>query len=49
LEENILKLLDDKKLAKKISLNNINKTKKYEWDIINKNYLNEYKSITKIN
>ncbi len=45
LEKKILKLLDDKKLAKKMSSNNINKTQKYEWNIICRNYMEEYKQL----
>jgi len=44
LEENILKILDNKKLAKKISSNNIIKSKQYSWDNIYKRYMQEYKT-----
>lgn len=46
LEKNILKILDDKKLAKKISLNNIKKSKKYDWDLIYKKYMDEYSNLS---
>ncbi|MBI4116564.1 glycosyltransferase family 4 protein [Candidatus Pacearchaeota archaeon] len=47
LERNILKIIDDKKLAKKISKNNIKKSKNYDWDLIYKRYMGEYASIIK--
>ena len=43
LEENILKLIDDKKLSNKISLNNMKKARQYDWDTIFKRYMTEYK------
>ncbi|MFH0805945.1 MAG: glycosyltransferase family 4 protein [Patescibacteria group bacterium] len=45
LKERIIKLLDNKKLAAKISVNNINKAKKYKWDDIEKRYYKEYKTL----
>ena len=45
LEKNILKVLDGKKLAKKISTNNIKKSKNYEWNKIYKRYMEEYSAI----
>ena len=45
LEKNILKILDNFKLIKIISKNNLKKAKKYEWDIIQKKYACEYKKI----
>ncbi len=45
LEKNILKILDNPQLAKKISTKNIQKSKQYSWDLISKNYLNEYKNL----
>ncbi len=38
----ILKILDDKALASKFSKNNIQKSKKYDWDIIYKKYMEIY-------
>ncbi len=38
----IIELLDNKKLLKKISESNIKKSKKYDWDLINKETLNLY-------
>jgi len=43
LEENILKILNNKKLAEEISKNNIKKSKNYDWDNITKRYLKEYR------
>ena len=45
LQKNILKILDNPQLAKKISENNIKKSKKFNWDIIFKKYMQEYKSL----
>jgi len=42
IEENILKIIDNKKLAKKISKTNFAKSKNYSWDDIHKRYLEEY-------
>lgn len=47
LEENVLKILDNKKLAKKMSENNIKKSKNYDWDIIYQKYMEEYKELLK--
>jgi len=45
LKENILKILDNKKLAKKISLNNIKKAQDYSWNNIYKRYMQEYRKL----
>ena len=45
LERNILKLIEDKKLAKKISQNNFKKSKDYDWNKIYKSYMEEYKKL----
>lgn len=45
LQKNILKILDNPQLARKISENNIKKSKKFNWDIIFKKYMQEYKSL----
>ena len=42
LKKAILKLLNDRKLSKKISENNIKKSKQYNWDIIYKKYPNPF-------
>ena len=47
LEEKILKLLNNPALAKKISVNNRKKAKKYDWDDIAEKYMKEYKSLLK--
>ena len=47
LETNILKILDNPELARKISLNNFKKAKQYEWNIIHKQYMKEYESLLK--
>ncbi len=47
LEKNILKILDNKKLAKKMSKNNFAKAKQYDWDFIAKRYMEEYKKLLK--
>ncbi len=44
LEKNILKILDNPKLAKQISKNNFKKSKDYAWDLISKRYMEEYES-----
>lgn len=43
LKKSILRILDDKKLVGKFSRNNIEKAKKYDWDIIAKKTLEAYK------
>ena len=48
IEENILKLLNNKKLAKKIAKNNIQKSRKFDWDDIYKKYMKEYENLLKI-
>lgn len=45
LEENIIRIIDNKKLAQKISKNNFKKSKNYDWDIIYKKYINEYEKL----
>ena len=47
LEKNILKILDNPKLAKKMSGNNFKKAQQYDWDIISKKYMGEYKKLLK--
>jgi glycosyltransferase involved in cell wall biosynthesis len=48
IEEKILKILSNKKLAKQISENNIKKVKQYDWDIIHWRYMKEYRRLVKI-
>ncbi|MEK6898344.1 MAG: glycosyltransferase family 4 protein [Nanoarchaeota archaeon] len=43
LEKNILKILGDKKMSKKFSENNFKKSENYDWDLIYKRYMKEYK------
>ena len=45
LEKNILQLLNNKKLRQLISKNNVKKSKSYDWDIIYKRYMQEYKDL----
>lgn len=45
LKKSILKILDDKKLAKKMSLENIKKSKNYTWDLIAEEYMGEYRKL----
>lgn len=45
LEKNIIKLIDNKKLSKKISANNKKKSKNYSWDDIYQKYMGEYKNL----
>ncbi len=47
LEKNILKILEDPKLAKQISKNNFKKSKNYAWDIIHNKYIEEYRKLLK--
>jgi glycosyltransferase involved in cell wall biosynthesis len=47
LEKNILKILDDEKLAKKISQNNIKKANNYNWDDITKRTMAVYQEALK--
>jgi len=47
LEENILKLIDNPKLRKKISLNNRKKARNYLWENIYQKYIKEYNSLLK--
>lgn len=46
LEKNILEIIDNKRLAKKLSQNNLKKSKNYSWDDIYKKYMEEYKKLT---
>ena len=46
LKDKILLILDNKVLAKKITRNNIQHAKNYDWDIINKNYMKTYNETT---
>jgi N,N'-diacetylbacillosaminyl-diphospho-undecaprenol alpha-1,3-N-acetylgalactosaminyltransferase len=45
LKTNILKILDNKKLAEKFSENNKKKSKNYNWGNIYKKYMKEYKKL----
>ena len=45
LEEKILYLIDNPNLRKEISKNNIKKSVNYDWDIIYKEYMNEYEGL----
>lgn len=45
LEKNIIKIIDNPPLIKKISKNNLNKSKNYSWDDIYKKYMEEYKKL----
>jgi glycosyltransferase involved in cell wall biosynthesis len=45
LQENILKILNNPKLAKTISENNLKKSKNYDWDKIYREYMKEYKAL----
>jgi len=47
IEKNIIKLIEDKKLAQKISENNFKKSKNYDWDDIYKEYMKEYQELLK--
>jgi len=47
IEKNILRILKDKKLAKKMSKNNLKKSKNYDWDGIYKRYMGEYEALLK--
>ncbi len=47
LERNIIKIIDNPKLAKQISKNNIKKSKGYDWDDIYKKYMREYEKLLK--
>lgn len=47
IEEKILKVLDNPKLAKEISKNNFKKAQDYDWDTIYKRYMEEYQSLIK--
>jgi len=45
IEEKILKLIDNPKLREEISKNNFKKSLDFDWDNINKRYLEEYKKL----
>ena len=45
LEKNIIKLIDNPKIAKQISSNNLKKARTYDWDIISKRYMDEYENL----
>jgi glycosyltransferase involved in cell wall biosynthesis len=47
LEKNIIKLIENPALSKKISLNNYKKSKIYDWDEIYHEYMQEYKKLIK--
>ena len=47
LQKHILNILDNSKLADKISKNNIKKAKDHDWDIIYKRYMKEYEALLK--
>jgi glycosyltransferase involved in cell wall biosynthesis len=47
LKKRILEVLDNQKLAKKFSKNNLEKAKNYTWDLINERYLEVYKNAKK--
>jgi glycosyltransferase involved in cell wall biosynthesis len=47
LEENILKLIENPKLTKKIATINFKKAKDFDWDIIYRKYMEEYKKLLK--
>jgi len=45
LKERIYQVLDDKKLAKKLSLNNVEKSKSYTWEKITQDTLDVYREL----
>jgi glycosyltransferase involved in cell wall biosynthesis len=45
LEKKIIKLINNKRLAQKISKTNFKKSKNYDWDIIYKKYMQEYEKL----
>jgi len=45
LEKNIIRLIDNPIIIRKISLNNIKKAQNYRWDNIYLRYMKEYKSL----
>ena len=45
LKEKITKILDNPKIAKKMSQNNLKKAKNYSWDLIAKRYMDEYNKL----
>ncbi len=45
MEEKILEILNNKELAKKMSKNNFKKALQYDWDLIYKSYMKEYKNL----
>lgn len=48
LEQNIIKILDNPKLAKEISENNFKKSRNFDWDDIYKKYMKEYEELLNI-
>ncbi len=46
LEENIIKVLNNKKLAQEMSKNNMEKSKNYDWNDIYREYMKEYKQLS---
>jgi len=48
LKKNILKILDDKKLAEKLGRNNREKSKNYNWDIICRKYEEVYEKVVRL-
>jgi glycosyltransferase involved in cell wall biosynthesis len=47
LQKNILKILNNPKLAETMSKNNFNKAKNFDWDSIEERYMGEYKKLLK--
>jgi glycosyltransferase involved in cell wall biosynthesis len=47
LEQNILRLINNSQLRKQISKNNFEKSKDFDWDIIYKKYMEEYRKLLK--
>jgi len=47
LKKNILKLIDNPTLRKKISQNNIKKARQYNWDLLAERYMEEYYNLLK--
>lgn len=48
IEKNILNVLDNPKISKKISENNFRKARNFDWDKIYNRYMKEYKKLIKI-
>jgi len=47
IENRIIQLIEDPKLAKEISENNFKKSLDYDWDIIHRRYMDEYEKLLK--